>query len=293
MIRTPAFESFIAPAQRYPQIWRIILGVISALVVYIVFAFVIVYGVGAAVGLEDPMMIFFQLVEPDSPFAMATLLLTFFAMAFGAFAAVAWHWRSPFSLLGRGMSRPFFLMIGLTLFVLLLGGFIVGFIIPTSTTPARDFTPWLISMAWAIPLLFVQITAEELVFRGYLQQQLAARFRSSIIWLLIPSLLFGSAHFNPELGQSTALLIVLATTVFGLIAADLTRITGNLGAAMGLHLANNFIALFIVAIPGELSGLALREADFTMADAHIVHPLVFIDIGLLIIIWLAARRILR
>ncbi|MEZ5685612.1 MAG: CPBP family intramembrane glutamic endopeptidase [Paracoccaceae bacterium] len=44
-----------------------------------------------------------------------------------------------------------------------------------------------------LPLLVLQIGAEELVFRGYLLQQLGARFHHPLIWMGLPSVLFGAA----------------------------------------------------------------------------------------------------
>ena len=46
----------------------------------------------------------------------------------------------------------------------------------------------------------------------------------------------------------------LATTVVGLVLADVTARTGNLSAAIGLHFANNVVALLVVAVPSPVSG---------------------------------------
>ena len=49
----------------------------------------------------------------------------------------------------------------------------------------------------ALALIFLQASAEEAVFRGYLLQQLRARFRSPLVWAVLPALLFGAAAFRP------------------------------------------------------------------------------------------------
>ena len=99
--------------------------------------------------------------------------------------------------------------------------------------------------------------AEELLFRGYLTQALAARFRSPLAWALVPSLAFGALHWDGAAYGADAWLAVAAATAVGLALADVTARTGNLSAAIGLHFANNVAALLVVAMPGPTAALAL------------------------------------
>ncbi len=105
-------------------------------------------------------------------------------------------------------------------------------------------------------LVLVQTLAEELIFRGYLLQQLRARFRSLWVCAVLPSALFGLLHFSPATWGVNAYMYVLNTTVVGVILCLVTLRTGNLGAAAGLHFGNNMIA-FILGVRGELDGLTL------------------------------------
>nr|WP_275116165.1 CPBP family intramembrane glutamic endopeptidase [Aliiroseovarius subalbicans] len=105
-------------------------------------------------------------------------------------------------------------------------------------------------------LIFIQTLAEELVFRGYLLQQLRARFRSIWIWAVLPSFLFGALHFDPLTYGVNAYFYVLNTTVAGVLACLITIRTGNLGAAAGLHFANNMLVM-IMGVAGELGGFTL------------------------------------
>jgi membrane protease YdiL (CAAX protease family) len=57
---------------------------------------------------------------------------------------------------------------------------------------------------------------EELIFRGYLQQQFTALTRSAILGIAIGAVLFGSAHLYE--GVSGALLIMLYGALFGILA---------------------------------------------------------------------------
>ena len=53
---------------------------------------------------------------------------------------------------------------------------------------------------------------------------------------------------------------MLAAGLIGLILGDVTARTGNLSLAMGLHFANNAIALLLVAMPSPLAALSLYLA---------------------------------
>jgi membrane protease YdiL (CAAX protease family) len=57
---------------------------------------------------------------------------------------------------------------------------------------------------------------EELIFRGYLQQQFTALTRSAALGIAIAAILFGSAHLYE--GVSGALLIMLYGALFGILA---------------------------------------------------------------------------
>ena len=57
---------------------------------------------------------------------------------------------------------------------------------------------------------------EELIFRGYLQQQFTALTRSAVLGIAIPAVLFGSAHLYECV--SGALLIMLYGALFGILA---------------------------------------------------------------------------
>lgn len=156
-----------------------------------------------------------------------------------------------------------------------------------------DLVTWIAWLPVALPGLLVQVGAEELLFRGYLQQQLAARFRSPVAWALLPSALFAALHFAPgEFGPNAALVAVWAG-VFGLLAADLTARTGNLGAALGLHFATNFSAIFLVGLWGQLDGLALWNVVVNTRDLGTVLPLLAVDLLALVVSWLVARLVLR
>ncbi|MEO0990702.1 MAG: CPBP family intramembrane glutamic endopeptidase, partial [Pseudomonadota bacterium] len=159
--------------------------------------------------------------------------------------------------------------------------------------PGLAFGPWLMYLPLTLVGLLVQTGAEELAFRGYLQQQVAARFRHPVFWMVIPSVLFGFLHYDPVSMGGNALIIVGATTMFGLMAADLTARSGNLGAAWGMHFANNFFALAVVAVEDTITGLALYRTAYGAGDADIPLASLALDFVVLILAWGLCRRVVR
>ncbi|WP_375174389.1 lysostaphin resistance A-like protein [Pseudooceanicola sp.] len=150
---------------------------------------------------------------------------------------------------------------------------------------------WLVWLGPALLLLVVQVGTEELIFRGYLQSQLAARVRSPLVWLVLPSLVFAVLHFDATAGANRW-LIVGVTGLFSLCVADLTARAGTLGPAMALHLVNNFGSLMLVGAMGPMQGLALYVVPVDMSDP-VLRPALVAEALLIIIMWLGARIVLR
>jgi hypothetical protein len=98
---------------------------------------------------------------------------------------------------------------------------------------------------------------------------------------------FGLLHYDPAGAGTNAWWIVAAATVFGLVAADLTRVTGNIGAAWGLHMVNNTFAVLIVGVDGTLSGLSWWVAS--VSTEELSPMLIAQDILVTTIIWLCLR----
>lgn len=117
---------------------------------------------------------------------------------------------------------------------------------------------WLALLPLSLLALLIQTGAEELFYRGYVQQQLAARFERPWVWLVLPSVLFALAHWSPNLPPVDALHYLIWAFFFGLAAADLTARSGTLGPAIGFHLVNNALAFLLFGEAGGVdSGLAL------------------------------------
>ncbi|MCC5970382.1 MAG: CPBP family intramembrane metalloprotease [Pararhodobacter sp.] len=291
----PPFVAFIAPARAYPQIWRLLLGMTLIAGVYFLWMALLGGLLWLASGLEGLDVRLYTIGRGSDPWSLLLLLTTFIGMAFGAWAAARLlHRRGLRSLVGRPsvVLRDF--VLGVVVMLIVGGGLGLMFLPFTpALEPATPLAVWLTFLPLALLGIAVQTGAEEMVFRGYLQQQLAARFTSPLVWMVLPSILFGMAHFAPaEMGES-AWLVVAATGVFGLIAADLTARTGALGLAWGLHFANNCLAILLVSAMGGLDGLALFKLPEGAAHAEVLRPLLLADIALMGVVWAACRLWLR
>ncbi len=288
-----AFSSFVAPARARPQIWRLVVGLILAFVVYLFWTVALLFGAYwiARPGGVDAWL--FDLVSGASPMSLLLLLGTFGGMALGPMVAV-WllHKRGARTLFGpRGVVlRHFVIAAGITLGLVAI--YLLVWFNSTDVQPGLPFSTWIVFLPFALIGLVIQTGAEEILFRGYLQQQLAARFRTPLAWLILPSLLFGLVHFDPERAGDSAWMIVCAAALFGLIAGDLTAVTGSIGASWGLHFANNCIALLIIATQGSLQGLALYLTPYSTKDLSGLGWPIVVDAIFLILVWFIVRRVM-
>ena len=283
-------EGFVAPARANADLWRFAVGMVLAVFAYFLLNqifFQVVYGLaGANTTLLD------DLRTGSTPQAMYLLLFSFVFMSIGVgLSARVLHHRGFLSLLGplRLLWRDF-----RAVSIALLAVMAAVFILPPwdmggDYVPNMPLSTWLMLLGPSLFFVLVQVSAEEIVFRGYVQQQLAARFRSPLIWMVLPSTLFALGHYLPDSAGENALLIAIWAGVFGVLMADLTARSGSLGPAIAVHFWNNVSAMLIVSLPDELSGLALYLSPFSMEDAEALQAWLPVDFAMMFVLWLAAR----
>ena len=289
-----AFQTYIAPAKPRNQIWRMLAGLVLIAAAWIAGTIVVLWLAQPGQGADGLSRLARDLSDPNTPRAMFVLLFTFLGPVLGVILAAALlHRRSPASLIGplRPATRDFLKVFraALVIYAVILAISLIW----SRPIPNMDLASWAVLLLPAIALIALQTGAEELLFRGYAMQQLAARFKSPWIWMGLPSIAFGLMHFDPKLGREIAALIILATGLFGLISADLTRRTGNLGAAWALHLCNNIAALLIIAMDGQMTGLALFVTPYSLEDGELLRMVLIGDILAQTITWALIVRILR
>lgn len=100
-----------------------------------------------------------------------------------------------------------------------------------------------------LSLLFIPIQTayEELLFRGYFTQGIAAWSKNRWVAIIFPALLFGLMHsFNPEVKEYGFWATMPQYVIFGLLFGLMTILDDGIELAMGAHAANNiFSCLFV------------------------------------------------
>lgn len=291
-----AHERFIEPARENAQLWRLIVGLILSAGIIMICSPLIWQFLFYVMSEDGYRQLYDDFDTSFLPQSMLVLLFSF-GLVWIAVAAVviALHRRRPETLIGPptiAFMQAKFVIVAL---LLLMGALLVlppyGY--DPALTEGLPFARWLGFLIPALIAVFIQTSAEEVLFRGYIQQQLAARFSHPVIWMLFPSVLFGLAHYGPETYGANAWLVVIWAIIFGILAADLTARSGTLGPAIALHFANNISALLLIAPQGEMSGLALFQYGFSADNEAAIRAFLPIDFAVMIVSWLAARLALR
>lgn len=283
-----AFERYVAPARSYGQLWRTLAGLALILAGWVIWTALVLIAwtlpdivSGMAVtealrGLESDFL-------SGRPHAIAMTLLTFAGIWPSVWLAVRLlHRRRLRTVLA---SRPGDLIFGFGLAALLWIVAMLAALVLVGP-PQRSVLGLEVWAFWLMPLavlVFLQAGGEELIFRGYLLQNLAARTRSPLVWGVLPSLVFAALHYDPGRGPAMNGLYVGTVLMFGLTAAVLVWRTGALWAGIGLHAGNNLGALTLVGVEGLTAGSQL----FVHLEAA-KTPLLVVDAALmtLVLLWM-------
>ena len=255
------FQRWVDAARPRAELWRSLAGAAVALVVWVVVANVVA-GLAVWAGLiriDDLQAIVDEapreLSYTDGVLVLGVGLATFVGLWVGVWAVLRFVHRRAFATLisfdGRFNGGHFLVGAGLAAAYL-----VIGFALSSLSggAPQRSSLPletWLVALGPLVLLIGLQAFGEELLFRGYLVQQLAARVNTPIVWGLLPALAFGLAHVANGRGdaQFTAYYI-FAAVMLGLVMTATVWRTGGISAAMGFHLINNIGAMLVVSLDG-------------------------------------------
>jgi len=287
------YEALIAPARAKASLLRLILGLVITALLYMLLlslSWQVLLSVMGEAWFEQTL----QVPGPSSPSQMFVMLGSFgFLTAAVSFTVWSLHHHSPLLLIGDfARARAQFLRTMIRLFALAT---VVAVITSNSSTLVQNLplSQWLGLLPLSLAFLLIQVSAEELVFRGYLQSQLAALGLHRIVWIVIPSAIFGLLHYDPAVMGAAAPWMVLSTTLFGVIAADLTARSGTLGPAIAFHFVWNFYSIIFCGFSDYLGGLALFSYDFSITDEERLISLVPYDAAFLLLAYLTMRIALR
>ncbi len=180
--------------------------------------------------------------------------------------------------------------------IMAVAGLILGFgqliLFPETAAAQRGpllISDWLLFLLPMLGVIFIQIAVEELFFRGYLLQHLMARFGKFWIAAIVPSLIFGLGHYDSLTFGANAWLYVMTTTVGGILLCSVTLRTGNIGAALGLHFANNIWATLTLGVSGHMDGTSLWVLDMDLKGMDSAISFI-VQTVLMVIAYLIWRR---
>ncbi|MCK0095901.1 CPBP family intramembrane metalloprotease [Yoonia sp. F2084L] len=295
-----AHRGFIRPAWQTPQIWRVLVMLVAFEIVFMLSPSVFAGFLMSEAAVDA----FYEGVT-----TFGTLAQFFsFGVAGAGFVVLLRliHGRGFWSVIGpvEAVKRDLILVgwgVGVWLMILAI---LPPWVDTADLAEVRNIGVWAALIPVTLAALLIQVGTEEMFFRGYLQQQFACISNSRWTWMVLPSAIFGALHYWNGNGAADGALWAVWAMALGLACADLTARTGNLGSAIGLHLANNAFALLIVGIQGwPSSGVALFLYPYEDPDLY-SYPLetVFTFWGLVqlltmltsvAIMWLAARIALQ
>ena len=286
--RTPQFHRFIKPVKGSLQLWRLMASLIICIAIWVIFA-------------KTIKILFFSHIENsalatgNSPAGMIYILSSFLGLMFALLLVAKLHNRSFKSFFGSCCGFINYFAYSFLYCVIYCSIFTVTITMITGNIVAQNLSVsnWSMYLIIALPLLFIQVTAEELFFRGYLVQQLATRYNSTLIWMVLPSIGFGLAHYDPQNYGKASLLIVGILTVYGMVAIDLTRRTGNIAAAIGIHLSNNIFTILILGNTSKFSGLSLFIVPTFLENEENLKVILISEFLFIILVWYTLVRSFR
>lgn len=256
-------------------LWRFLVGlgiIIAGWLVWtvIVMAVATVVNISQGMPLRAALDAMRDLVQSHTPGGVMFQLITFAGIWPGSWAALKLMHKQPFGTLFSPQTRirwndfagGLLLAGGFWLVTLIIGVSLVG--VPQRTE--LTLGTWLTAFAPLAVLVFLQASGEEIIFRGYILQQWAARYRSPMVWAFLPAFLFGLAHYGNGAELGIGWQYVAVTTLFGLTAAALVWRTGSLAAAMGMHTGMNMFSLSSVGLQGIVEGTQLYLYDGSGAN---------------------------
>jgi len=298
-MRYDPHENLVSLARPTNEPGRLLVGCLAMIVIFFFLGMIYSTLEAALLPAETADQFRRDLATASTP-ASALVNLYLFALMIIALAVTLrlFHQRSLFSLIGPlphtvwQFWHVIKAIVALYLAIHLLALFVPA---PETMRPALNmsFGHWAALLPLTLLGLLIQTSAEELIFRGYLQSQLAARFAHPLIWLTLPTALFAALHYDPVTQGDAAWLIVVWAGAFGLAATDLTARSGTLGPAIALHMANNTMAIALTAPDGNFDGVALYAYPFALEDTGILLQWMPVEMMVLLCSWLAARLALR
>lgn len=113
-----------------------------------------------------------------------------------------------------------------------------------------DWQTWIPMLFLYLIVFFVQVSTEEMVYRGYLSQFVYRFSKRAWLVLLIPSIIFSLPHYGNIQGGA-GIMALAPYAIMGIMFGWLAYRSGSLWMPIGAHLANNWFVTMFVGLSGE------------------------------------------
>ncbi|WID97347.1 CPBP family intramembrane metalloprotease [Bosea vestrisii] len=286
-MRESRFAAYVDAARNGKNaLWRIVLAIAFIAIVWFA-AFLVLLYAGVAIilarkgywpfGFDEVLEAFDYEALIAEPIGTVVFLLSIASLWIGVWLVLKLiHGRSIRDLFGidRRLYWPDFARS--TIVTLVVGvalGPIALLIDPTVVRGSISLSDWVAAVPLLLVALFLQTSAEEVAFRGYLQQVLAVRFATPIIWLALPAALFTLLHWQADATTAMNLAGLFVVLGVSLSMTWLLMASGNLAAAMGMHFGNNIGVVMLFSHQPELgaaalfTGRSILDPNWTVAQA--------------------------
>lgn len=195
----------------------------------------------------------FSLIDPplgtSKNLVFTLLLLPFFAVFAVIYIAYPRIHRSAFRRLLTARDQFDWRRVGFSFIIwFLILGLLLLFDLTLGAQLVLNFdaVSFAVLLLVSFTLLPIQTTVEEVLFRGYLFQQIGKVFPVSWVGILITGTLFGLMHgSNPEIMKLGSYFIIYYI-VTGIFLGVLAQMDEGLELSLGYHAANNIFASIIV-----------------------------------------------
>ncbi len=142
----------------------------------------------------------------------------------------------------RGFAVGFSVMLGVQLAM----NFIAMAVNPQDFKYTLDAQGWILDWTLALVLVVAAAFLEELLTRAYIahfvNDDMETRPLNMLYYCLASALLFAIAHFsNPEVAGPGAFYAMAFYFMMGFVLMFVTLRTRSMGAALGIHIANNLV----------------------------------------------------
>lgn len=290
-------EGYVSDQNQRPRIWRWIVGTIAILVFWQGLGLILT--VGAARLFDFDLMILFatddagmaELRELPPWSAAAAILVSFVPFFLATLLAYRYILQRPLKALFTAFEEYSWkrTWVGFAAFALISLVFGIGDLIinADSYTWSWDLARFLPFFFITITLLPIQTTAEELFFRGWIQQWLDNGKKKQWTISLIGGFLFALPHMaNPEVVGNELFFPIISYGSVGFMLAWVTYRDKTIEMAIGAHFANNFLSsLFVSTEDSAIPSVSF----FTTPEVSWAPAAIFSVVMIPIFIWLSGK----